>query len=225
MLNPNRGTRVRSTLRAAPAVALAALLGVSCSPAGGAGRVLAAPPADGGVARSWSRAPSERTQIRGGYVSRVIDGDTIEVRVAGRSRTVRLIGIDSPEVVDGSRPAECYGRDAAEHTSIRLEGGRVRLELDIDKEDDERRLLAYVWHRGSLFNRVLVSRGYATASSLPPNFRYSDLLAQAQRAAKASRRGMWDACFAPPKPAPKPKSKAKSEPKSEPKEKRKHSKR
>ncbi len=214
MLNPNPGTKVRSALRVAPAAALAALLGVSCSTADGAGRVLAPPP-DGGVARRWSRAPSEKTHIRGGYVSRVIDGDTIEVRLAGMSRAVRMIGIDSPEVVDGSRPAECYGRESAEQTSLRLEGGRVRLELDIDKEDDDRRLLAYVWHRGSLFNRALVSRGYAVVSSLPPNLRYSDLLAQAQRAAKASRRGMWDACFAPPKPAPKPKS--------EPKEKRKHS--
>jgi micrococcal nuclease len=222
MLNLNRGTRVRSALRAAPAAALAALLGVSCSSAGGAtGRVLAAPPADGGAARSWSRAPSEKTQIRGGYVSHVIDGDTIEVRVAGRSRPVRLIGIDSPEVVDESRPAECFGREAAEHTSFQLEGGRVRLELDIDKEDDDRRLLAYVWHRGSLFNRALVSRGYAAVSKLPHNFRYSDILAQAQRAARASRRGMWDACFAPPKPAPKPKS----EHKAKAKEKRKHSKR
>lgn len=216
MLIPNRGTRVRSALRVARATTLAALLGVSCSPADGAGRVLAAPPADGGVAQRWSRAPSE-THIRGGYVARVIDGDTIEVRIAGEFRTVRLIGIDAPEMVDESRPAECYWREAAEHTSLRLEGGRVRLELDIDKEDDDGRLLAYIWHRGNLFNRALVSRGYATVSSLRPNLRYSDLFATAQRTARASRRGMWDACFAPPKPERKPTP--------QPKEKRKHRKR
>ncbi len=209
MLNPNRGSRVRSALRVARAAALAALLGVSCSPADGAGRVLAAPPADGGVARRWSRAPSEKTHIRGRYVSRVIDGDTIEVRVGGDSRAVRLIGIEAPETIDESRPTECYGPEAAEQTSFRLEGDRVRLELDIDKEDDDGSLLAYVWHRGSLFNRALVSGGYATVSSLRPNLRYSDLFAQAQRTAKASRRGMWDACFAPPKPALKPKSELK----------------
>lgn len=196
---------------------LAALLGASCSPADGAGRVLAAPPADGGVAQRWSRAPSDKTQIRGGYVARVIAGDTIEVRVAGEIRTVRLIGIDAPEVVDEGRPAECYGREAAEHTSLRLEGGRVRLELDIDKEDDDGRLLAYIWRRGKLFNRALVSRGYATVSTLRPNLRYSELFATAQRTATASRRGMWDACFAPPKPERKPAP--------QPKEKRKHHKR
>ena len=166
--------------------------------------MLAAPPADGGDARRWSRAPSEQTHIRGGYVSRVIDGDTIEVRVAGQFRAVRLIGIDAPRTGEESRPAECYGREAAERTSLRLEGGRVRLELDIDKEDADGRLLAYVWRRGSLFNRSLVSWGYANVSSRPPNLRYSDLFAQAQRSAKASRRGMWDACFAPPKPERKP---------------------
>jgi len=201
----------------ARAVAIVALLGVSCSPAGGAGRILAAPPADGGIAHRWSRAPSERTHIRGRYVSRVIEGDTIEVRVAGDSRAVRLIGINAPELVGEGEAAECFAPEAAEQTSFQLEGDRVRLELDIDKEDGDGRLLAYVWHRGRLFNRALVSGGYATASSLRPNTRYSDLFAQAQRTAKATRRGMWDACFAPPKPQRKPSPK--------PKENRKHNKR
>ena len=215
-MSPNRGTRGSSALHMARAVAIVALLGVSCSPAGGAGRILASPPGDGGIAHRWSRAPSERTHIRGRYVSRVIEGDTIDVRVAVDSRAVRLIGIDAPELV-GSEAPECFAPEAVKQTSLRLEGDRVRLELDIDKEDEDGRLLAYVWHRGSLFNRALVSRGYATASNVRPNTRYSDLFAQAQRTAKATRRGMWDECFGPPKPERKPSPK--------PKEKRKHNKR
>ena len=139
------------------------------------------------------------------------------MRVAGDSRAVRLIGINAPELVGESEAAECFAPEAAKETSLRLEGDRVRLELDIDKEDGDGRLLAYVWHRGSLFNRALVSSGYATASNLRPNTRYSDLFAQAQRTAKATRRGMWDACFGPPKPERKPSPKSK--------DKRKHNKR
>ncbi|MDQ3661334.1 MAG: thermonuclease family protein [Actinomycetota bacterium] len=191
--------RARSALHVTRVAAFATLLAVSCSPAGGPGRVLAAPPADGGIAHEWSRAPIEKTQIRRGYVSRVLAGDIIEVRVASQTRNVRLIGIKAPD--------ECFRTEAAEQTSFRLEGGRVRLELDVDKEDDDGRLLAYVWHRGSLFNRALVSRGYATVSSPGLNLRYSDLLAQAQGTAKTSRRGMWDACFPEPKPKPNDKGK------------------
>jgi micrococcal nuclease len=160
--------------------------------------------------RQWHLAPSEKTFLRAKYVSRVIDGDTIAVRVAGETRTVGLIGIDAPEIESDK---ECFGREAASHTSLELEGDRVRLELDVDKEDEEGGLLAYIWHRGRLFNRALVSDGYARVATTRPNTRYSDLFTQALRSAKADRRGMWDACYEPP-PKPEPKSKSKDKRKS-----------
>jgi micrococcal nuclease len=208
LLNSNRGTNHRSALPLARAAAIVGLLGISCSSASGAGRVAATPSLDRDIARRWYLAPSEKTHLRGRYVSRVIDGDTIAVRVAGETREVGLIGINAPETAGDK---ECYGREAATHTSLKLEGGRVRLELDVDKESADGSLLAYVWHRGTLFNRALVSGGYARVATVRPNTRYSDLLVQAQKSAKGKRRGMWDACYAPPrKPEPKAKSKRKS---------------
>lgn len=206
MLRSNRSTKPWSALCLARTAALLALIGVSCSSASGAGRVVSNPLGDGDDVRQWHLAPSEKTFLRAKYVSRVIDGDTIAIRVAGETRTVGLIGIDAPEI---ERDKECYGRQAASHTSIELEGDRVRLELDVDKEDDEGSLLAYVWHRGRLFNRALVSDGYARVETTRPNTRYSDLFTQALRSAKGDRRGMWDACYAPPKPEPKSKNKGK----------------
>jgi hypothetical protein len=45
-------------------------------------------------------------------VLRVVDGDTLRVRLNGKSERVRLLGIDAPEVSHNGRAAECFG-DAA----------------------------------------------------------------------------------------------------------------
>ena len=65
-------------------------------------------------------------------VVRVIDGDTIDVRIAGRDERVRLIGIDTPETVKPEAPVECYGPEASAFTKQLLpEGTPVRLERDV----------------------------------------------------------------------------------------------
>ncbi|MBI2013103.1 MAG: thermonuclease family protein, partial [Candidatus Colwellbacteria bacterium] len=44
-------------------------------------------------------------------VTRVIDGDTVEIKGGKR---VRYLGIDTPETVDPRRPVECFGHEASE---------------------------------------------------------------------------------------------------------------
>ena len=41
-------------------------------------------------------------------VTRVVDGDTIEVTTGGQSLKLRYIGIDTPETVDPRRPVGCF---------------------------------------------------------------------------------------------------------------------
>lgn len=49
-------------------------------------------------------------------VTRVVDGDTVEVQPAsGPPTTVRLLGIDAPESVAPGTPVECGSEDAAAH--------------------------------------------------------------------------------------------------------------
>src|SRR5438874_4038526 len=45
-------------------------------------------------------------------VVRVVDGDTLVLSLDGRSTTVRLIGLDTPETVHPTKPVERFGREA-----------------------------------------------------------------------------------------------------------------
>jgi hypothetical protein len=62
-------------------------------------------------------------------VTRIIDGDTLEVSGA---EMVRLIGIDTPETKHPSQPVECFGAQATEHaTALMGPGTNVRLVYDV----------------------------------------------------------------------------------------------
>ncbi|MFN2524786.1 MAG: thermonuclease family protein [Actinomycetota bacterium] len=137
-------------------------------------------------------------------VSRVIDGDAIEVLLRGQTTDVRLIGIDTPETVHPSVGVECYGPAASRFTERRLEGRQVTLEFDVERKDRYGRTLAYVWTGGELFNRVLVASGFAQVSTYPPNVQYVDRFLGAERNARAAGRGLWSGCGAEPEPAPAP---------------------
>ena len=94
-------------------------------------------------------------------VTRVVDGDTIEVSMEGRRYTVRYIGVDTPESVAPGQPVECYGREASRRNRELVEGRTVLLEKDVSETDRYGRLLRYVWADGVMVNAVLVAEGYA----------------------------------------------------------------
>lgn len=124
-------------------------------------------------------------------VTRVGDGDTLDVRGGDR---VRLVQIDAPELGQG----ECFAREARrELERLAPDGARVALEADpvLDDEDRFGRLLRYVLAGGTNVNVELVRRGAAA-----PYFRggdkgrYADELLDAVDEARHSGRGMWGAC-------------------------------
>jgi micrococcal nuclease len=139
-----------------------------------------------------------------GEVTRVVDGDTIEVRITGRadgpgagdtrvggSYDVRLIGIDTPESVKPNSPVECFGREASAAAKALLEGSDVRLVKDVEETDRYDRLLRYVYLGHELANARLVVNGYAAAYTYPPNVRHSELFVALQREASREQRGLW----------------------------------
>jgi micrococcal nuclease len=147
-------------------------------------------------------------------VTRVVDGDTVEVDFRQRTLTVRLIGIDTPESVAPGEPVQCFAIEASSYTTDRLEGERVRLQFDLERIDPYGRTLAYVWLGDELFNETLVREGYAFVTTYPPNVRYVGRFRAAQREARSAGRGVWgrcvhegacdpaypDACVPPPPP-------------------------
>jgi micrococcal nuclease len=145
-------------------------------------------------------------------VDRIVDGDTIVVTVtgraegpgagesvAGRTYTVRLIGIDTPESVDPRRPVECFGREASDATEALLAGEQVRLVTDVENVDGFDRLLRYIYIDSEMANARLVANGYAHAYTYPPNVRHAELFVNLEREARSSQRGLWagDSCAGP----------------------------
>jgi micrococcal nuclease len=126
-------------------------------------------------------------------VLRVVDGDTIEIEGGQR---VRYIGIDTPETVDPRKPVQCFGKEAAAKNRVLVEGQEVRLEKDISDTDRYGRLLRYVYVGDTLINELLVSEGYAHASSYPPDVKYQEKLRAAEEEARAEERGLWGNCAA-----------------------------
>jgi micrococcal nuclease len=132
-------------------------------------------------------------------VRRVVDGDTVEVRVGGRDETVRLIGIDTPETVDRRSPVECFGEQASDRTKALLPAGTdVRLVADVEARDRYDRLLAYVYRDdGTFVNLALVEDGYASVLTYPPNVAHVGEFTAAAARARDEGRGLWGACGGP----------------------------
>ncbi|MDP9184839.1 MAG: thermonuclease family protein [Actinomycetota bacterium] len=135
--------------------------------------------------------PGERVEAT---VTRVVDGDTIHVSLSGQDVTIRLIGIDTPETVAPGQPIECFGPESSRFTTRQLTGARIELEYDRDLIDPFDRTLAYVWLDGRLFNETLVDRGYAEATSYPPDTSHQNVLDAAEVDARRADRGLWGAC-------------------------------
>lgn len=139
-------------------------------------------------------------------VSRIVDGDTIDVRLPdGEVERVRLLLVDTPEVYGG---VECFGREASQYVANLLPvGSSVKLERDKTNRDGFGRLLRYVFlSDGTMLNERLVEDGYA--EYFPYNnvdIQYAERIEAAQHRAQAGSAGLWTACAQPvvsPEPTP-----------------------
>lgn len=143
------------------------------------------------IAADYPRAPTDLTQAP---VVKIVDGDTIDVRIDGEVERVRLIGIDTPETVDPRRPVGCFGKEASERTRALLEGQTVRLEPDPSQDNRDRsgRLLRFVWlDDGRLVNLDLIAEGYAYEYTFNLPYKYQAEFRSAEQAARDAERGLW----------------------------------
>jgi micrococcal nuclease len=125
-------------------------------------------------------------------VTKVTDGDTIHLGDLG---SVRLIGIDTPEVYGET---ECFGKEASGFAKRLMPlGTRVRYRVGVEERDRYGRLLAYVWlPDGRMLNRVMIDDGYAQPLTIPPNVEFADVFRAGARTARQAGLGLWHACGA-----------------------------
>ncbi len=152
--------------------------------------------AAGGRSLLDTAAPAKRDRAR---LERVVDGDTLVVRVGGREERVRLIGIDTPESVKPDAPVECGGRAASRALERRLgDGTRLRLVSDPtqDRRDRFGRLLRYVETRGGTdLGRAQIREGWAEVFVFEDDpFRRVDAYRAAERRAAGEGRGIHGRC-------------------------------
>lgn len=128
-------------------------------------------------------------------VVKVRDGDTIDVDFGNSNiKTVRYIGIDTPETVDPRKPLQCFGNEASNINKSLVQNQTVQLEKDVSETDKYGRLLRYVYLGDILVNKYLVEEGFAHSSPYPPDIKYQEDLDSAEEEARVTSKGLWGAC-------------------------------
>lgn len=132
----------------------------------------------------------------GVLVTKVIDGDTIEIEGGTR---VRYLGVDTPETKDPRKSVECFGKEAYNKNRDIVEGKRVILEKDITDKDKYDRLLRYVYlplpDSSLLFvNDYLIRTGFAKVLTIPPDVKFAARFLEAQTEARQQNIGLWKMC-------------------------------
>jgi len=129
-------------------------------------------------------------------VLKVIDGDTIVVQIGFKKETVRLLGVDTPEVKSPYTEEECFGKEASSKTRHLLLKQRVYLLKDKNAPDRDKygRLLRYVFlENGKFVNAELIEEGYAFLYILEP-IEFGDYFRYLEEKAKEQRIGLWGSC-------------------------------
>jgi endonuclease YncB( thermonuclease family) len=124
-------------------------------------------------------------------VQRVVDGDTLRL-LDGRS--VRLIGLNSPELGRQGRAAEAFAESARRRLAelVAASDGRVGLRLGRESRDRYGRVLAHAYDaRGHNLEAQLLAEGLGYLVAIPPNLALLECQRAAERAARGARAGLW----------------------------------
>ncbi len=127
-------------------------------------------------------------------VIRVVDGDTLVIKKDGAEIKVRLIGLNTPEIVDPRRIVECFGKEASARAKEILTGQMVKIETDPTQSvyDKYARLLAYVYLAdGTNFNEQMIREGYGHEYTYNTPYLYQKEFKQAEEYARTHELGLW----------------------------------
>lgn len=116
-------------------------------------------------------------------VTRVIDGDTIDVLIDGKTARIRYLQINTPE-----RDEPCFNESTQANAEL-VSGQTVRLVPDVELVDPFGRLLRYVYVGDVMVERALVKGGFAEVVLYPPNDAHYDEFLRLEAEAAAAGRG------------------------------------
>ncbi len=132
------------------------------------------------------------------HVDHALDGDTFVANISGHDVTVRLIGMDTPEVVDPRKPVQCFGPEASAKGKELLNGKEVYIEKEKAKGDYDiyGRVLAYArFSDGILYNQFMIEEGFAKEYTFnKEKYKYQEEFKEAQKKAQKEKKGLWGGC-------------------------------
>jgi len=134
-------------------------------------------------------------------VARVSDGDTLKLQ---DGRSVRVLGINAPEIVHSNKPGQPLGRESRAAAQAFIEAGKSKVYLGFEREthDHYGRLLAHVYDsRGRSLAAAQLRSGMALQIAVPPSIAQMDCLLSAEREARQKSLGVWRDNYWQPLPA------------------------
>lgn len=120
-------------------------------------------------------------------VTKVVDGDTIKL---SDGRTIRYIGIDTPEL----DPEDCFAREAGQINQNLVWGKTIKLETDTNEMDQFGRILAYVYADTLFVNQELLFQGAGKYYQDDLNTKYQEALIKAAEEGREAKNGLWGKC-------------------------------
>lgn len=140
-------------------------------------------------------------------LSRVIDGDTIRLE---DGRSVRLIGINTPELAHHHQALEPMAKEARRALISLLEKNRPKSDLNtgsnikvglrygVVRKDRYGRTLAHVFtENGKSIEAALLSSGMGAHIVIPPNDWHTGCYQAAEREARQTKKGVWRSIYRP----------------------------
>lgn len=126
-------------------------------------------------------------------VARIVDGDTIDIKTDNGTASVRLIGINAPEVSHGESKGECFGDESTSHLEQLIGGSEITLEYDESqgRYDKYNRILAYIYVGNDNINYQMIRDGYAREYTYETPYKYKNDFVKAGDSAAEEKLGIW----------------------------------
>ncbi|PJI48322.1 MAG: nuclease [Pseudomonas sp.] len=132
--------------------------------------------------------PSAAETVR---VARVVDGDTLKL---ADGRSVRLIGVNAPELAHHGRSEEAFAVAAQRRLQalVAANDGEVGLVLGRQAKDRYGRTLAHAYGaRGDNLESRLLAEGLGYLVAIAPNTDLTACQQAAERGARSAKLGLW----------------------------------